>query len=300
MEGAGQDASCLLPDGRTLDYWDGGDPDGAAVIFHVGTPVTRVFGRLGHDAACGNGVRLVSISRPGYGGSTLPAGTPSLLTTGRDTADLAHSLGMREYAVLGVSGGAPFATATAIADPEGVRGLGVVAGIGPWRLLNDPADDDEDQLEERGLLALLDAGDPDGAWAGYLAALRRDLGPMAGMDDEARVDAFFASTGQSPEDPFIRSLWADNIADLIRRPDGCAFDSLAWGGAWDIDPRDVAAPTTLWYGADDVSCPPAHGEWYAERIAGSDLVVFPGEGHVELARNHWNEELAGLLARWGA
>jgi hypothetical protein len=28
--------------------------------------------------------------------------------------------------------------------------------------------------------------------------------------------------------------------------DGYVFDSLAWGGIWDIDPTDVSAPTFLW------------------------------------------------------
>ena len=30
--------------------------------------------------------------------------------------------------------------------------------------------------------------------------------------------------------------------------DGYVFDNLAWGGIWDVDPSDVAAPTLLRYG----------------------------------------------------
>jgi pimeloyl-ACP methyl ester carboxylesterase len=298
MEGPGRDVTCVLPDGRTLDYWEGGDPDGQAVVYHGGTPCTRVFGRTGHETARNNGVRLVSLSRPGYGGSTLPPGVPSLLTTGQDTADLAHLLGITEYAVFGASSGGPFAVATAVADRDGVRSLGVVGGIGPWRLLNDPSEEGDAEIEERSLLALLDAGDLAGAWAGYLAVLERDLGGLAELDDDARVDAFFAGMGTSPQDPYHRVLWADNLADVAARLDGCAFDNLAWGGTWDIDPSEVVAPTTLWYGEADVICPPAHGEWYAERIEGAELVVLPREGHVEICTNHWSEELTALLDRW--
>ena len=70
MTGPGHDASFRLPDGRALEYWDGGDPGGRAVIFQPGTPMTRVLGRWGHDA---------------------------------------RHLGLDEFAVFGSSGGGPFA-----------------------------------------------------------------------------------------------------------------------------------------------------------------------------------------------
>ena len=59
-------------------------------------------------------MRLVALNRPGYGGST-PSAAPSLLATGRDTAALADVLGLQDYAVLGISGGGPFALATGVA-----------------------------------------------------------------------------------------------------------------------------------------------------------------------------------------
>jgi pimeloyl-ACP methyl ester carboxylesterase len=298
MEGPGRDASGVLPDGRAIDYWEGGDPHGRAVIYHGGTPGTRVFGRPGHRAAGELGVRLVSVSRPGYGGSSLPSGAPSLLRTGQDTAELAQLLGLSEYAVLGVSGGGPFAVATAIADPAGVRAVGVVAGIGPWRLLKEPSDDDSDQeTEDRALLALLDAGDLDAAWAGSIASATRELSRLVGLDDDDRVDAFFG--GHAPEDPYRRSLWAVSLADVIARPDGYVFDNLAWGAVWDIDLHDVGAPTALWYGDADWISPASIGEWYVGRIPRAELTVLPGEDHMQVCSDHWTEQLTALLDRWG-
>ncbi len=295
MEGPGRDATCTLSDGRMLDYWEGGDPEGRGVLFHGGTPCTNVFGRISHDLAQSLGVRLVAINRPGYGGSTLPVDAPSLLRTGRDTAELARLLGMDGYAVLGTSGGGPFAAATAVADPAGVRAIGLVAGSGPWRLLFEPTEDDEDK-EYRALLARLDEGDLAGAWAGTREAISRELSGLVGLDDEARVDTFFA--GHPPKDAYNRSLWAASLADVLERPDGYAFDNLAWGAAWDIDPSDVVAPTALWYGDADLLVPASIGDWYAERIAGTELVVFAGEGHMEVCSDHWAEQLTALLDRW--
>ena len=81
VEATGRDAVVELRDGRVVEYWDGGDPDGRVMILHPGTPVTRVLGRCGHEAARSAGVRLLAVNRPGYGGSTVPAGPPSLRAT---------------------------------------------------------------------------------------------------------------------------------------------------------------------------------------------------------------------------
>ncbi len=292
MMDAGRDSSLVLADGRTVEVWDGGDPQGRAVLLHPGSPSTRVMGREGHEAALAHGVRLVSLSRPGYGGSTLPPGAPSLRATGADTAELARMLGLEEYAVLGASGGGPFAVATAIADPERVRAVGLAAGTGPWRLLAEPTEDD---AQERALLALLDAGDVDGAWAGYRTLIADQLGGLAALDDHARVDAFFAGSPISPDDYGTRPVWTANLREVSARLDGLAFDNLAWGGTWDVDPRDVTAPVYLWYGAEDVMVPSTHGRWYAERLPRAELTVHPGENHADVCSTHWAEQLRALL-----
>jgi pimeloyl-ACP methyl ester carboxylesterase len=73
------------------------------------------------------------------------------------------------------------------------------------------------------------------------------------------------------------------------------FDGLTTGAGWDIDLGAVQAPTPLWYGGANEICPVAYGQWYAERIANAELVVFPDEGHLAAADSHWPEVLAGLV-----
>ena len=65
-----------------------------------------------------------------------------------------------------------------------------------------------------------------------------------------------------------------------------------------MDPRDVVAPSLLWYGGADDHCPLTYAHWYAERMAGSELIVFPDEGHIDVIDAHWPEVLAGLLRVW--
>jgi pimeloyl-ACP methyl ester carboxylesterase len=264
-------------------------------VLQPGTPASRILGRWGHEAAAAAGVRLVAVNRPGYGGST-PSAAPSLRATGRDTAALAALLGLQDYAVLGISGGGPFAVATAVADPVAVHAVAVVGGVGPWRDLDEPTEED---IEERGCLDLLDAGDVAGAEAGLRRIAEREWGGMRGLDDGARVDEMLAGPDSSvsplTRDDDYRALWAASTALLLDRLDGYLCDCLAWGGTWDVDPSEVVAPTLVW---DAEGAGARHGRWYAERIVDSELVLFPGESHLDVCDSHWPEVLAGLLRVW--
>jgi pimeloyl-ACP methyl ester carboxylesterase len=296
MAGPGHEMSLVLPDRRIMEYWEGGDPAGRPVIMHPGTPETRSMGKWGHEAAVSAGVRLMSVNRPGYGGSTSTT-EPSLLGPGRDTAAMAARLGLDGYAVFGVSGGGPFALATAVADPDHVRALGVVGGIGPWRRLEDSSRDPEGSK----CLDLLDAGDVAGGWDCMHRDVERSYGGLGALGDGERADWILARIGAGSrliDDEAYRAIWADNMRAVLDSFDGVAFDNLAWGAHWDVDPRDVAAPTLLWYGESDRPCPPAHGRWYADRIANSELVILPGSAHLDVIDGHWPEVLMGLLAIW--
>ncbi len=288
----GVDASVILSDERVVEYWDGGDPAGRPVIFHPGTPGTRVLGRWAHDAATAAGVRLIAVNRPGYGGSrTLRE--PSLRAVGRDTAELARRLGLGEFAVVGTSGGGPFALATAVEAPDAVRALGVVGAIGPWRVLRDRTD----MADDREILARLDSGDVDGAWTGFREQIERDrtdLTPLAEADD-----ILASGGGPLTRDSADRGVWKANMRVVQANRDGYVFDNLAWGASWDVDTREVVAPTLLFYGTVDTHCPAGRdGRWYAEGIPGSELVIIPSTDHFDVIDGHWPEVFAGLLRIW--
>src|SRR6185503_9076432 len=123
-----------------------------------------------------------------------------------------------------------------------------------------------------------------------------------GLTPSQFVDAVFAGDASGlVHDPAYRELWVENVRDVQANTDGYVFDNVAWGGAWDVDPRAVAAPTLLFYGSVDAHCPAdRHGRWYAERISGSQLVVVPSAGHIDVIDAHWPDVLAGLLGMWSA
>lgn len=275
-----------LPDQRLVDVWEGGDPEGVPIIFHHGTPASRLSARLGDEAARRHGVRLMSFNRPGYGRSTDTP--PSLASVGFDTSHVADEMGVDEFAVFGVSGGGPYAIATGLADPDRVRAAGVVAGIGPWRLIEPSWGEDPDLP----LLALADAGDVGGALAGFRAQGGVAFDVMLRLGDDAMVEEYF--DGAPAEDigwldPTAKTLWAADLREALRSYDGYARDNVAWGGKWDIDPTALNLPSWLWYGEVDRMVPATHGHWLAERIPESTLVIRRGAGHGSTSFEYWDD-----------
>jgi pimeloyl-ACP methyl ester carboxylesterase len=280
-----------VPDGRVLHVWEGGTPTGVPVVFHHGTPSGRLQAVLGRESAHRQGVRLISFNRPGYGGST--DAPPSLASVGFDTLRVADALGIDHFAVLGASGGGPYAVATGLADPNRVRGVGIVAGIGPWRLIEPPDPEDPD----RPLLARADAGDVEGALEGFRAQGAVAFDRMLELDDEAMVAEFFADAPEGDLDWLdaeAKMRWAADLRDALQTYDGYSRDNVAWGRDWDIDPARLQVPTWLWYGEVDHMVPLSHGQWFADRVPGATLVTRPTRGHASTIFEFWDDMLATL------
>jgi pimeloyl-ACP methyl ester carboxylesterase len=276
---------------RVVEVWEGGDAAGVPVVFHHGTPSGRLQARLGEAAARRVGVRLVSFSRPGYGRSTDTP--PSLASVGVDTLGVADALGIEDFAVLGASGGGPYALATGLADQRRVRAVGIAGGIGPWRLVEAPESADPDLP----ILALADAGDIEGALQGFRAQGDENYVKVLALPDPAMTEEFFKGVPEADAGWLTAEnerLFGVDLRDALRSYDGFARDNVAWGGDWDIDPAQLEVPTWLWFGDADRMVPPSHGRWYADRIPNSTLVPRPGKGHGSTLFEYWDDMLTTL------
>ena len=280
------DLSINLPDGRPLSVWTGGDPGGVPVVYLHGTPSSRLGAVSGHDASVRQGVRLIAANRPGYGAA--PDVPTSLSSVAEDTLALADVLGLSRFAVLGVSGGGPYALACGALAPERVVAVGVAVGIGPWRLIDPPGTNPED----RAVLELADAGDIEAALAACRRSAAADFASMLELDDDAMMDDFIRPVPEKERalfTPQLRAVWAADLREALTSYDGYARDNLAWGGDWDLDLAAVSSPTWLWYGDQDRMVPVDHGRWLHERIALSTLVIRPGAGHGGAIYPFWDD-----------
>lgn len=119
-----------LPDGRHLGYAEYGDPAGLAIIGFHGTPGSRLMFQLADSAARELGLRLLAPERPGFGISTYQKNR-TLASYAADIAAFADRLGIKRFAVAGISGGGPYAAACAALLPERVTALALVSPVGP-------------------------------------------------------------------------------------------------------------------------------------------------------------------------
>src|SRR5688572_13305635 len=119
-----------LADGRHIGYAEFGDPDGATVLALHGTPGSRFMFALTDQAARARGLRIVAPERPGYGLSDFHCRT-TLAPTADDMTAFADALQLGRLAVIGVSGGAPFALAAAAAMPARTVLLALISPVGP-------------------------------------------------------------------------------------------------------------------------------------------------------------------------
>lgn len=288
------------PDGRVVRTLEAGALGGTPVLVFHPTPSSRLFIRQYAAAALSAGVRLVGFSRPGYGGST--AAPPGLRLVAEDATDVADAAGLERFAVLGFSGGTPFAAATAALLPERVRAVGLCAAVAPWREVEDRGVEFDDEVER--LLGLADEDLP-GAVDGFRARASREYADRLGLDDTALADRLIAEADPPDAElltPELAMGQAVTLRDAFGQDeptdppsyDGVAFDELAFGRAWDVDVRDVTTPTWVWQGSADVVTPLDHARWYADQIPGARLVVREGRGHLGSFEAHAEEMLETL------
>src|SRR5262245_51032028 len=121
-----------LPDGRTLAFSEYGSPSGRPIVYCHGVPSSRVEGNLIINGATASALnlRVIVPDRPGLGRSQLQTGR-RIVDWPKDLVSLADALGVETFAVLGSSGGAPYAVACGALIPDRVRVVGVLGGVAP-------------------------------------------------------------------------------------------------------------------------------------------------------------------------
>ena len=281
-----------LSDGRAL-CCDEHNPGGETpVLYFHGAPSARVDFRLfaAGDALEALGLRVVAVDRPGMGGSTLQP-RRHLLDWPRDVAQLAAALGLERFAVLGWSGGGPYALACAHLLPDQVIAVGLVSSLAP--------------LAEPALAAALGPGRRVLELARALpAATMLQLRAVARVARtpwlaQASLRAMFSGADAAavgrPE--VARDVLGYLTEALASGPEGAQLDLAVLAGRWGFAPAAVRAPVALWHGEIDRNAPVELGRWLAAAIPGCQASFVPGAGHVSLVVDHGRRILAELAAR---
>jgi pimeloyl-ACP methyl ester carboxylesterase len=282
-----------LSDGRSLDVYVSGPEGATPLLFHHGTPGSGLpDSRALERAVHARGLRYVSASRAGYGGSDRLAGR-RVVDVVADTAEVLAAVGATEAYVAGHSGGGPHALACAARLP-GVRSALVIAGVGPA---------DGGDLEflagmgEENLVEFGHAAGGEEELRPYLEAQRAELAAATPAAIIATLATILPEIDRRALGAELGEDLAEGMAEGLRRSvDGWLDDDLAFLAPWGFALEEVRVPVSIWQGDADLMVPFAHGEWLAARVPGVDARLLPGEGHLSIAVGLIEPMLDALLA----
>ena len=285
--------SIQLQDGAVVAFEEYGDANGVPVIFCHGWPSSRTMARLTDEPARELGIRMISPDRPGISGSSLQPNR-KLSDWPRVIEAIVSHFGVREFRVLAISGGAPYAYATAIAMPERVRGIAIVGGAPPMAEL----------VDTKGLLPLY-------RWmlAFYRTRPRllRRFFHLARPVLSLRPPVRFR--------PLLLKMLLLRPCDAESLRDAAAFEAIfesqrrAWRGSaegvmadaqiyaqpWGFAIEDVQVPVRLWHGKQDRAFSIRLAEQVAKRLPNCKVRFVDDAGHYSLPIRHMREILKDLI-----
>ena len=282
------DRLIVLRDGRRLGYAEYGNPAGRPVLFFHGFGTSRVICPPDDELARSLGARLIAVDRPGIGLSD-PLPGRNLLDWPGDVAQLANKLGLERFAIIGWSGGGPYAAACGHALADRVRVVGLVSSPAPISGVKKA-----DYVRRFYRLGAI--GAKRAPWAVRLALWhwgrpqRRD--PVRFFEES--VADMPAADQEVMNDPSVRTLMIENSAELYRQGGRGLYDeALALARKWGFRPADISAPVHLWHGEQDDTVPVSMAHYLARAIPGCRATIYPDEGH-HLLFSRWSEILRTL------
>jgi pimeloyl-ACP methyl ester carboxylesterase len=287
-----------LENEHVLAFEEYGDRKGVPVIFCHGWPSSRTMAQLTDEAACDLGMRIISVDRPGIGGSSFQP-ERKLLDWPVAVRRLADELGIGEFRVLAISGGAPYAYATGWAMPERVRAMAIVSGA----------------------ISIVDLADREGLFPLYrwmlslyqtspqlLRRLFQCARPMLSVRPPVRLRPLILKLLmlQPCDAESLRDSAAfEAIFESQRRawrgsPNGVMADAQIYAQPWGFPLEEVRVPVRLWHGNQDRAFSVRLAQQIAARLPNCKAHYIEGAGHYSLPIRHTREILQDLISTGGS
>ena len=268
-----------LRDGRNLGYAEFGASEGKPLFYFHGHPGSRFEARFLAEQAAQAGVRLIGVDRPGMGLSSYKTGR-RLLDWPADVVELADSLMLDRFAVVGLSGGGPYSLACAYKLAHRLTACGIIAGVGhtgPW-------------------LTFL---------AQWVTWLMLPIARRYFRDSEhARNTLLQAARNWVEPDrkalsvPGVTEIMVASLVEALKNgAKGPAFDGVLLGRSWGFRLEEITVPRLyLWQGELDRQVPVSMGRTIARQLGHCQATFYPSEGHISLIVNHRKEIVATLMS----
>jgi pimeloyl-ACP methyl ester carboxylesterase len=283
-----REGTVRLPDGRSIGWLEEGAPDGFPVFAFHGLPGSRHQRHPDASIATSLGARVIHPERPGFGWSS-PARGRRLLDWPQDVAACADALGIERFALVGISGGGPYALACAHLLRDRIVRVAVVSGVGPPGTM------------PHGMTPLARLGfrlAP--RWPALVRAVVRPLAWLA-VTHPRRYLARIAAQMAPPDRPIlarpaVQAMFARDYPAAFAQGVAPMVEDLALiASGWGFAPAALAAPLALWHGDADRMVPVSAARAVAAAVPGAVLHETAGEGHFTVF-DRWPEVLRWLVA----
>ncbi|MFX0151464.1 MAG: alpha/beta fold hydrolase [Candidatus Hodarchaeota archaeon] len=283
-----------LSDGRSLGYTEYGDPRGKPLFYFHGRDGSRIEAAFGkEELTAALGIRFICSDRPGMGLSDFKKGR-KLLDWPDDVLELAIHLGLDKFAVIGGSGGAPYALACAYKIPKHLSACAIVSGLGPYDLSKKWVD-----RRNRNLLFLARHF----PWL-YRLLLWLIMGRK--INDKSWWEKNYEKLNKMLPEPDqkvvsdlkVKERMINKTIEAFRQgTGGPAHDFRLYAKPWGFNPNEIPKEmkVLIFHGEADSTVPIPIVQAMIEQIPNSESKIFPNEGHLSVFINKFSEILNSII-----
>ena len=283
---------CPMISGHRMCYAEFGAEGGTPLLYFHGWPSSRLqahsLDQLGKEL----GITVYAPDRPGLGQSDHYEGRvlkdwPTMV------AQFLDYLGHERAYLMGVSGGGPYALATACALNERIISTSIVCGAPPLAEIEDRSEmiwPYRALLQARPIIpALMKPVIPLTKW---IASKTYDEPPLS----------WFVQTLSSKDQEILKGDEANLFAlysfreALANGAPGLIIDADAYTNRWDLDYNEISHPVHFWHGTADQNIPFKMAQHLAAQVPNAVPHWLEGEGHYTVPIQHSREILAHMVA----
>ena len=268
------------PGSRILGVCEYGDPNGYPVLAFHGIPGTRLMFRPADASARQLGLRIIAPDRPGFGCSTPQPGR-TLDDWIADVEAILEAYEIDRFALIGVSGGSPFAAVTAARFGARVAGMILIGPMGPVADLGSEA-----RLNTFHHLMFKRLPRLPGGYRAILAPANALFRLSPSLQYRVFLRLLPASDRAIMRNPTLKAGIIEDVRESLKQGgDGMRTDLKIFSQSWNVDYTTITAPTVLWQGLADNIVPIHAAIGLGKLIPGCRIVEIPEAGHFWIYEN---------------